>query len=89
MNDLYKNVYILKYEKEVQFENNKVVYSGALPVGNPTAADHDLQNEAANAELEHNMRVKKEDLKKEYRKYETDSSGEEEVRYVPEFKPVN
>jgi outer membrane protein assembly factor BamE len=77
----------LKHVKEVQFTEGKSTYIGDPPAPEVSATEQDAKNAAANKELETAAR----DLREQNRQgsFRDDSSqSQNQIRYVPEFKPI-
>lgn len=77
-----------KYEKEVHFFEGNAIYVGDIWQPEVSAAQIDARNEAANKAEEEEVAKKYQNNSKEYIKYEESVHGNDKVRYVPDFKPI-
>ncbi|MEZ0392250.1 MAG: outer membrane protein assembly factor BamE [Pseudobdellovibrionaceae bacterium] len=75
-------------EKEVHFSEGKAVYVGDVYKPEVSAVQQDEINEASNKEVESLAQTRREEAKKQYSDYETATSGQDGIRYVPQFTPV-
>jgi len=78
----------IRYEKEVQFFEGNAVYLGDKWEPEVTAAQVDAKNEASNKSLEEDTVRKYQENPQAYSNYEKEVRGNDKVRYVPTFKPV-
>lgn len=77
-----------RYEKEIQFFQGNAIYVGDPWQPEVSAVEVDAKNEAANQALEEDALKKYQDNPKAYSNYENEVRGNDKVRYVPNFKPV-
>lgn len=84
----------VRYQKEVHFKNGLVVYAGekqkAKPEHDPVLIDN--KNAEINAKFNAEEEKRKEDSKnayKDYLGYQKKASKESEVKYIPDFEPVD
>lgn len=78
----------LRHEKEVQFFEGNAVYVGDPWQPEVSAAQADAKNEASNKALEEESLRKFEENPKAYSNYENEVRGNDKIRFVPSFKPV-
>jgi outer membrane protein assembly factor BamE len=78
----------VKHLKQIHFENGQAVYVGDIPKPEISAAEKDLKNETENQELESLYLKNKQENQEAFQKYETEVSGSDQIRYVPQFTPV-
>lgn len=76
------------YNKEVHFNESVSKYVGEAFKPEVSAEQQDQINEASNKDLEAQALAKKQELRKEYSDYESQVRGENQIRYVPTFSPV-
>ncbi len=77
-----------RLEKEVHFLEGKADYVGEVFKPEVSAAEQDARNEASNQEVEAMAQTQKAETQKAYSDFETRAKGEDAVRYVPQFEPV-
>jgi outer membrane protein assembly factor BamE len=77
-----------RQEKEVHFSEGKAAYVGDHPIPAMAAEERDARNEAANKEIESIWQVQRQEARKAYSDYEQHMKGQDGVRYVPQFTPV-
>ncbi len=78
-----------RFEKEVQFSGGKSLYVGDVVKPAVSAEEQDRINEESNQALAAAMAAEKADNRKNSAQYhEGASTNSTEIRYVPEFKPV-
>lgn len=75
-------------EKEVHFENGKAVYLGDPQVPVVSAVQKDQINQDANAELEALYKKQRIEQQKAFPAYEESVKGSDQIRYVPQFEPI-
>jgi outer membrane protein assembly factor BamE len=78
----------VRQEKEVQFRQGTATYAGPPPKPEITAQEIDQKNEKENTELEAALKQQIDTNKRSFQIYEDNVSGTDQIRYVPEFKPV-
>lgn len=78
----------IRYEKEVQFFEGNAIYLGEKWEPEITAAQVDAKNEASNKAIEDESVRKYQENPQAYSNYEKEVRGNDKVRYVPTFKPV-
>ena len=77
-----------RYEKEVHFADGKANYVGEVYKPTVSAEEQDRINEESNREIEALAQTRREEAKKAFTDYESESQGSNEIRYVPEYRPV-
>lgn len=78
----------VRYEKEVQFFQGNAIYVGDTWEPARSAAQADAQNEASSKALEAEAERLYQENPKAYSNYEDEVRGNDKVRYIPSFKPV-
>lgn len=78
----------LRVEKEVQFSEGKTIYAGDHPKPAVSADEQDKLNDEANKAVDQQIAAKHQENQNNYDKYEDDAKGSSEIRYVPQFTPV-
>lgn len=78
----------VRYEKEIQFFEGNAIYVGDTWEPEISAAQMDAKNEASNKTIEEDTLKKYQDNPKAYSNYENEVRGNDKVRHVPSFKPV-
>lgn len=78
----------IRYEKEIQFFEGNAIYVGEKWEPEVTAAQVDAKNEASNKAVEEESVRKYQENPQAYSNYEKEVRGNDKVRYVPTFKPV-
>jgi outer membrane protein assembly factor BamE len=80
----------IRFEKEVHFFEGKAIYAGDIwqPDPSRTAVAVYKYHEELNQKLDIQNRKDIEEYRKAYDKYESQTRGEDKVRYVPTFKPI-
>ena len=79
----------ISYQKQVRFQDGKVIFFGEPQPGSPTPAEIDAANAASNAEAEAQLVQRKKSLQEDTRKYEEEHSGPNNSGTVPQFKPID
>ena len=77
-----------RLEKEVHFSEGVANYVGDLYKPEITAEEQDSRNESANKDVEVFAQTHREELKKSFQDFEQRSHGQDSIRYVPQFTPV-
>jgi|SRR6185312_4394352 len=77
-----------RVEKEVEFSDGKATYAGDHPKPAVSAEEQDKLNDEANKALDQQIAAKHQENQNNYQKYEDDTDGSKEIRYVPQFSPV-
>lgn len=77
-----------RQEKEVHFENGRAVYVGDSQTPAISAAKQDEANEQSNTNIEKLFKEQKQQQEQSYPKYEESIKGSDQIRYVPQFTPV-
>lgn len=77
-----------RLEKEVDFSQGLTTYAGDHQPPAVSAEEQDRLNEESNKALEQQIAAKHVENQNNYQKYEDDSAGTNEIRYVPQFAPV-
>lgn len=81
-----------RIEKEVHFQEGKAAYVGDKYLPAVSAEEQDAINEASNKEVEAlaaaSAAARSAEVKKDYQDYEQRSKGEDTIRFVPSFEPV-
>ncbi len=77
-----------RQEKEVHFSDGKAAYVGDHQQPAVSAEERDARNEAANKEVESQWQVQRTEARKAYMDYEQHMRGQDGVRYVPQYTPV-
>lgn len=77
-----------RVEKEVQFSDGKAIYAGDHQKPAVSAEEQDKLNEESNKALDQQIAAKRQENQNNYQKYEDDAAGSKEIRYVPQFVPV-
>lgn len=78
----------VREEKQVHFAEGLVTYVGAPVQPAVSAEEQDALNEAANQSLEQMARNKKQESNNAFSNYEDEVRGTDQIRYMPDFKPV-
>lgn len=80
----------IRFEKEVQFFEGNAIYVGEVsqPPVEQSAAVVDARNEASNKALDEIIAKETTANRKAYDAYESQTRGEDKVRYVPQFEPL-
>ncbi len=79
----------IRNEKEVEFLEGFVTYVGDIQKPIISAEEKDLRNHQSNAELEkYYQNQMKNSSQNTFQKYEDQTKGTNEIRYVPQFKPI-
>ncbi|MNL36026.1 Outer membrane protein assembly factor BamE [compost metagenome] len=80
----------IRHEKEVQFFEGNAVYVGNIsqPAPDQTAEAVDARNAAADKAIEESMIKEVQANRKAYDSYQAETKGEDKVRYVPQFEPI-
>jgi outer membrane protein assembly factor BamE len=74
--------------REVHFNEGRATYVGDMVKPEISAEEQDRLNAESNAALERQIAEQKKQNQSEYKKYEDAANGNEEVRTVPSFIPV-
>ena len=82
----YENVN--RQEKEIHFTDGKAIYLGAKPAPTVSAEEQDRLFEVQNAELEKTWAAHREENKRSLKTFQDEVEGTHEIRYVPQFVPV-
>ncbi len=77
-----------RQEKEVHFADGHANYVGDHPKPEMSAEERDAQNEASNKALDAQLATQKQEAHKVYTDYEQHIRGQDSIRYVPQFTPV-
>lgn len=77
-----------RQEKEIHFSEGKAVYVGLPPVPKISADEQDRINEASNRAAAQAAAARAAEAKQTYQRMESESTGMEEIRYVPKFEPI-
>lgn len=77
-----------KIQKEIHFNEGRAVYIGDHPKPAISAEEQDAINEKQNLELEKLYAQRREEIRKAFPKYEESIKGENEIRTVPHFEPI-
>jgi outer membrane protein assembly factor BamE len=77
-----------RMEKEVQFSDGKAIYAGDHQKPAVSAEEQDKLNDESNKALDQQIAAKRQENQNNYQKYEDDAVGSKEIRYVPQFAPV-
>lgn len=74
--------------KEVHFENGRVVYTGDPQIPAVGADKQDQINQESNTEIENLSKAQQQQQRQEFPKYEESVKGSDQIRYVPQFDPI-
>jgi outer membrane protein assembly factor BamE (lipoprotein component of BamABCDE complex) len=77
-----------RMEKEIDFDNGRATYVGDIPKPEVSAEDRDAKNEVANKELDAQIEASHQEARKNFSDYESHVHGQDSIRYVPQFAPV-
>ncbi|MGZ5279918.1 MAG: outer membrane protein assembly factor BamE domain-containing protein [Pseudobdellovibrionaceae bacterium] len=77
-----------RLEKEVHFADGRASYLGEHPKPVVTAEERDAQNESSNKELEALYATQKQEARKAFLDYESHMRGQDNIRFVPQYTPV-
>lgn len=77
-----------RLEKEVHFSEGKANYVGDYQPPAVSAEERDARNEASNKEVEALYATQKQEARKIYQDYELHMKGQDTIRFVPQFEPV-
>lgn len=80
----------IRFQKEVQFFEGSAIYVGDFyqPPADQTAIAVDSRNAARNQQVDEQIKKEVEVYRNAYENYEAKTRGEDKVRYVPTFEPV-
>lgn len=80
----------IRFEKEIQFFEGNAVYIGDTwqPEAEKSAAAMDKLNEEKNQKLDEQLAKDVQQNRRSYEDYEAKSKGNDKVRYVPQFEPI-
>jgi outer membrane protein assembly factor BamE len=78
----------LRFEKEVHFQEGVANYVGDIYHPEISADEQDLRNATANKELEDFEKSRQAEARKALSEYELRTRGQDTIRYVPQFVPV-
>lgn len=80
----------IRFQKEIQFFEGSAVYVGDIsqPEVAQTAAAVDAKNAKKNQEIDDQIAADIEKHRRDYMNFESQSKGEDKVRYVPDFEPI-
>lgn len=77
-----------RQEKEVHFSQGRANYVGDTYKPEISAEERDARNEASNKQLEDLYETRRQEARKTYLDFEQHMKGQDTIRYVPQFKPV-
>ena len=77
-----------RYEKEVQFEDGKSSYVGDVTHPEISAEELDKKNEVSNRELEVALKAQRESNHQSSVNNHESAPVQNQIKYVPDFKPV-
>jgi outer membrane protein assembly factor BamE len=77
-----------RIEKEVHFLEGKAQYVGDVYKPEVSAEEQDRINEASNREVDAQMQAKHQENRKAFQDYESQSKGQDGIRYVPQYTPI-
>jgi outer membrane protein assembly factor BamE len=80
----------IRFEKEIQFFEGNAIYVGEItqPPVEQSAIAVDARNESTNKALNEMMMKETTANRKAYDAYEAQTRGEDKVRYIPQFEPL-
>lgn len=80
----------IRFEKEIQFFEGNAVYIGDTwqPAPEKSAVVADQKNEQKNTAIDIEIAREAKEARNAYSDYESRVKGENKVRYLPEFKPI-
>lgn len=80
----------IKFEKEVQFFEGNALYVGETwqPPAEKSAVVVDQKNEERNIAIDKELAREAAEARNAYSNYESKVRGEDKVRYIPVFKPL-
>ncbi len=77
-----------RQEMEVHFAEGRASYVGGPYVPALSADERDNRNEASNKEVADLMASQKQEARKAFSDYELHMKGQDTIRYVPQYSPV-
>jgi len=80
----------IRFEKEVQFFEGNAIYVGDIwqPPAEKSAVAADTRHEVEDKVTDQRIAKEKEENRAAYSKFEVETRGQEKVRYVPQFEPI-
>jgi outer membrane protein assembly factor BamE len=77
-----------RLEKEVHFQEGVANYVGEIYKPEISAEEQGAHNEAANKEVEAYIQTHQQEIRTNFQSYEQHVHGQDTIRYVPQFTPV-
>ncbi len=78
-----------EYQKEMLFDAGKSTYVGDIQAVQVSADEQDKKNEESNlAIFAHQQKIREENRQVNFGDYESQVKGTDQIRYVPQFKPI-
>jgi outer membrane protein assembly factor BamE len=80
----------IRFEKEIQFFEGNAIYIGDTwqPPAEKSAPVVDAKNEAKNQSIDAEIAKGVQENRKAYSSYEEEARGNDRVRFVPQFEPI-